>query len=79
MSNTMKMIPSRKNRKENGIRAVFLGSNPHSNGEVFSRSLCERLLNSHAAINVKPVSSQAKMNAEIIKDIDREHSVLSPN
>ena len=27
----------RKNRMENGIRALWFGSNPHSNGEAFSR------------------------------------------
>lgn len=31
-------IAIRKNRIENGIREVFLGSNPHSKGETFSRS-----------------------------------------
>lgn len=39
MSNTIKIIARRKNRIENGIRAVLLGSNPHSNGEDFSRSV----------------------------------------
>lgn len=29
----------KKNRKEKGSRAELFGSNPHSNGEVFSRSL----------------------------------------
>lgn len=38
-SNTMKIIARRKNRIENGIRAVFLGSNPHSNADDFSRSV----------------------------------------
>nr|AGJ50261.1 NADH dehydrogenase subunit 3 [Pontoscolex corethrurus]AGJ50262.1 NADH dehydrogenase subunit 3 [Pontoscolex corethrurus]AGJ50263.1 NADH dehydrogenase subunit 3 [Pontoscolex corethrurus]AGJ50264.1 NADH dehydrogenase subunit 3 [Pontoscolex corethrurus]AGJ50265.1 NADH dehydrogenase subunit 3 [Pontoscolex corethrurus] len=42
MSNTMKMIASSKNRMENGIRAMLLGSNPHSNGEDFSRSWVDR-------------------------------------
>jgi hypothetical protein len=42
ISNTMKIIASRKNRIENGIRAVLLGSNPHSNGEAFSRSIIDR-------------------------------------
>lgn len=37
MSNTIKMIAKRKNRRENGIRALWLGSNPHSKGDVFSR------------------------------------------
>jgi hypothetical protein len=32
------MTAIRKNRRENGSRAVLLGSNPHSNGELFSRS-----------------------------------------
>ena len=36
MSKMIKMMPRRKNRKENGIRAEFLGSNPHSNGTNFS-------------------------------------------
>lgn len=28
----------KKNRIEKGIREEFIGSNPHSNGEIFSRS-----------------------------------------
>lgn len=43
MSNTRKITASRKNRREKGIRADLLGSNPHSNGDIFSRSLDERL------------------------------------
>jgi len=38
ISNTMKMIANRKNRRENGMRAVWFGSKPHSNGDNFSRS-----------------------------------------
>lgn len=38
ISNTRKITANRKNRRENGIRAEFRGSNPHSNGESFSRS-----------------------------------------
>jgi len=37
-SKIMKITAIRKNRDENGIRAEFLGSNPHSNGDLFSRS-----------------------------------------
>jgi len=48
MSNTMKMMAKRKNRSENGIRALWVGSKPHSNGEDFSRSLAERVANIHA-------------------------------
>jgi hypothetical protein len=72
-------MPRRKNRRENGIRAVFLGSNPHSKGEVFSRSSDERSLKNQATENVNPVRVQAIINEEIITVIDREHSVLSPN
>ena len=42
ISKTRKITAKRKNRKEKGIRAVFLGSKPHSKGEHFSRSSEER-------------------------------------
>ena len=38
MSKFMKITAIRKNRDENGSRAKFFGSNPHSNGDLFSRS-----------------------------------------
>jgi len=34
----MKITAIKKNRDENGSRAEFLGSKPHSNGDLFSRS-----------------------------------------
>jgi len=34
----MKITAIRKNRDEKGSRAEFFGSNPHSNGDLFSRS-----------------------------------------
>jgi hypothetical protein len=37
-SKIMKITAIRKNRDEKGSRAEFLGSNPHSNGDLFSRS-----------------------------------------
>jgi hypothetical protein len=43
MSNTIKIMARRKNRIEKGIRAVLFGSNPHSNGEDFSRSMLDRI------------------------------------
>ncbi len=49
ISNTIKIILSRKNRIENGTRALFLGSNPHSNGDVFSRSEKLRAARTQAA------------------------------
>jgi len=38
-SNTRNTTAIRKNWREKGIRAVAFGSNPHSNGEGFSRSV----------------------------------------
>lgn len=52
-SNTMKIMANRKNRIENGMRAVFLGSNPHSKAEDFSRSECERIFKNSLRANVK--------------------------
>jgi len=43
ISKTIKMIARRKNRIENGIRALWLGSKPHSNGDDFSRSFIVRV------------------------------------
>lgn len=43
MSNTTKMIANKKNRVEKGIRAVWFGSNPHSKGDIFSRSIEDRV------------------------------------
>lgn len=37
-SKIRKITAIRKNRKENGIRADLLGSNPHSKADGFSRS-----------------------------------------
>jgi len=37
-SKIIKITAIRKNRDENGRRAEFFGSNPHLNGDLFSRS-----------------------------------------
>lgn len=37
-SNTRKITAIRKKCMEKGRRALFFGSNPHSNGDLFSRS-----------------------------------------
>jgi hypothetical protein len=52
MSNTMKIIAKRKNRIENGIRALWFGSNPHSNGDAFSRSLFDRRASAHVRAKI---------------------------
>lgn len=51
MSKTIKIIARRKNRIENGIRALWLGSNPHSNGDDFSRLEVDRIAVIHAIKN----------------------------
>ena len=38
-SKIRKITAIKKNRKEKGIRDEFLGSNPHSQGEFFSKSI----------------------------------------
>lgn len=38
-SKIRKITAIRKNWRENGIRADDFGSNPHSNGDLFSRSI----------------------------------------
>lgn len=53
MSNTKKMTAKRKNRSEKGIRAEFLGSNPHSNGESFSRSWLDRAARIQARVGIR--------------------------
>jgi len=57
ISNTIKITARRKNRVENGIRAEFRGSNPHSNGDIFSRSFIVRIkitfANSRRTIGIK--------------------------
>jgi hypothetical protein len=44
-SKIKKITVIRKNWRENGTRAEHIGSNPHSNGEGFSRSLNSFLAN----------------------------------
>ena len=53
MSNTIKMIARRKKRMENGIRALWLGSNPHSNADDFSRFVVDRIEVIHAIVNTR--------------------------
>mgnify|MGYP003396393058 FL=1 len=54
-----------KNRKENGTRALFFGSKPHSNGDVFSRSDVDRLFRALANINKSAVINSAKIDVII--------------
>lgn len=62
MSKTRKITARRKKRRENGIRAEFLGSNPHSKGESFSRSWSDRAAKAHAARGIRRASVAAIKN-----------------
>ena len=55
ISNTKKITARRKNRIENGSRALFLGSNPHSKGEDFSRSMWARVARKNIIITIARV------------------------
>lgn len=50
-SKIRKITAIRKNRNENGIRADLFGSNPHSKGDLFSRSSID-FFDSIVAINI---------------------------
>lgn len=50
-SKIRKMIAIKKNRIEKGIREVLKGLNPHSNGDIFSRSKIN-FLESKEEINI---------------------------
>lgn len=67
------MMLNRKNRNENGIRALFFGSNPHSNDEVFSRSFSVRALKAHAAPNVAPASASAIIIADMNRVMNQKY------
>ena len=59
MSNTRNRTASRKNRREKGSRAFDVGSNPHSNGEDFSRLISCRVLIVENTINREVEMSRA--------------------
>lgn len=65
MSKTIKIIANRKNRMENGIRALWFGSNPHSNGDDFSRDGILRAEILYAMVN-KITGSIVAVSEEII-------------
>lgn len=67
ISNTKKITASRKNRRENGIRAEDLGSKPHSNGVDFSRS--KLFFVDSINIAVVTITGNIKAVNVIIKDI----------
>lgn len=62
-SKTKKITAKRKNRVENGSRADRCGSNPHSNGESFSRLIDARV----PRIRVKTESRTGNRVARVIE------------
>jgi len=69
ISNTIKIIANKKNRIENGMRALWFGSNPHSNGEDFSRLDVDRI----AVIQAIKNTSEGKI---IAIEEERRRSVI---
>lgn len=59
-SKTKNITARRKKRREKGSRADLLGSNPHSKGEHFSRSLCLRADRDQANIVIMLASAAAR-------------------
>ena len=55
------MIVSKKNRIEKGIRADFIGSNPHSKGDNLSRSIEDRWDKVSAAARTTTGTTEAKI------------------
>lgn len=77
ISNTIKIIANMKNRSENGTRALFFGSNPHSNGDVFSRSVVDRILNIFANRNTTVEIVPANRNEIIGIYITQKYYIFS--
>lgn len=61
ISNTRNRTANRKNRSENGSRALFFGSNPHSKGESLFIDGVGRLLRIQASINTTGGSPIARI------------------
>ena len=70
-SKIKKIMASKKNRREKGSRADFIGSNPHSNGEFFSRSPVVRF----AMTQPKSITTLESKTARIVLNITDNISV----
>jgi len=69
MSKTKKITASKKNRREKGMRAEFLGSNPHSKGESFSRSWSDREARVQATAGIRRARIVAIVMAKIVRSM----------
>lgn len=66
-SKIKKITAIKKNRRENGSREELLGSNPHSNGELFSRSIIVFLDKIEAKIiTIQAIDTKIKAMIKII-------------
>lgn len=65
-SNTKNRIVIIKNRKENILRVLWSGSNPHSKGENFSRSLVHLIFSIFEIIVNNIVNNTIVINKYII-------------
>lgn len=69
ISKTRKITASKKNRIEKGIRAFLFGSNPHSNGEHFSRSSNDRKVVIRAIESTTPGITRAVKRVRLVSSI----------
>lgn len=66
-SKIKKIIVIKKNRIEKGIRDIFMGSNPHSKGELFSRSVIVFLDKNEAKVII--IIEINKINKDILSKL----------
>jgi hypothetical protein len=69
ISKTIKIIANKKNRIENGIRALWLGSKPHSKGDDFSRFEIDRMAVIQAISNTsdgRAIATVAEVSINVI-------------
>jgi hypothetical protein len=68
-SKIRKITAIKKNRRENGSREDLFGSNPHSKGELFSRSTIDFLESRAASIIIMVVMMIRVTPSEVINKI----------
>ena len=76
ISKTKKITARRKNRVEKGIRAEFFGSNPHSKGDLFSRSINLRIDKKIPKTKIKPETNILKNLQKRINNIHKKYKYI---
>ena len=69
-------MASKKKRREKGNRADFIGSKPHSKGELFSRSLVVRFANNTPKIITSIDKATAKVVLKTVLNISAKENKL---